>query len=103
MELRTLKYFLAVVQEGSIGGVFHLAAGVKDQPGGGRIRGKDPAAVFLRDGHAVVGQQGGLRRSISMVIVTDIHAKQHPNRQQAERNSGKNPWFFCFMGAFYQR
>ena len=38
-----------------------------------------------------------------MVIVTDIHAKQHPNRQQAEQNSGKNPWLFLFHGRFLSK
>ena len=36
-----------VVQEGSIGGVFHLAARIEDQPGGGRFRRKDQLPFCL--------------------------------------------------------
>ena len=86
-----------VVQEGSIGGVFHLAARIEDQPGGGRFRRKDPVAVLLGDAHHVIRYQRILGGGVGVVVIVDVNAECNAdgqqNGQQPEKNSAGKRFF----------
>ena len=89
-----------VVQEGSIGGVFHLAARIEDQPGGGRFRRKDPVAVLLGDAHHVIRYQRILGGGVCVVVVAGVNAERNAdgqqNSQQAEKNSAGKRFLLLF-------
>ena len=90
-----------VVQEGSIGGVFHLAARIEDQPGGGRFRRKDPVAVLLGDAHEAVRHHCILGGGVCVVVVADVNAERNAdgqqNSQQAEEHSEGKRFFLLVL------
>ena len=90
-----------VVQEGSIGGVFHLAARIEDQPGGGRFRRKDSVAVLLGDAHHVIRYQRILGGGVCVVVVADVNAERNidgqQNSQQAEEHSEGKRFFLLVL------
>ena len=90
-----------VVQEGSIGGVFHLAARIKDQPGGGGFRRKDPVAVLLGDAQEAVRRQRILGGGVGVVVIVDVNAECNAdgqqNSQQAEKNSAEKRFFLLVL------
>ena len=90
-----------VVQERSIGGVFHLAARIEDQPDGGRFRCKDPVAVLLGDAHHVIRYQRILGGGVCVVVVADVNAEcdadGQQNSQQAEEHSEGKRFFLLVL------
>ena len=90
-----------VVQEGSIGGVFHLAARIEDHPGGGRFRRKDPVAVLPGDAHEAVRHQCILGGGVCVVVVADVNvecdADGQQNSQQAEEHSEGKRFFLLVL------
>ena len=90
-----------VVQEGSIGGVFHLAARIEDQPGSGGFRHKDPVAVLLGDAHHIIRYQRILGGGVCVVVVADVNAECNAdgqqNSQQAEEHSEGKRFFLLVL------
>ena len=84
-----------------LGGVFHLAARIEDQPGGGRFWCKDPVSVLLGDAHHVIRHQRVLGGGVSVVVIVDVNAERNidgqQNSQQAEEHSEGKRFFLLVL------
>ena len=86
---------------GQVGGIFHLAARIEDQPGSGGFRHKDPVAVLLGDAHHIIRYQRILGGGVCVVVVADVNAERNAdgqqNSQQAEEHSAGKRFFLLAL------